>query len=191
MPSVLWRCWLGGRKGIRPVKKLNGGVLAWLSVWSDVQICIWRCWCQCHSPSLASEKSRLVLPFWYRLTWVVPEKWPLNGCVYVRACVCVWINMLGGILSSVVVSWTLYSCCTNVRSTSFYSTSHCCVDWSQLYLRQMTMLPRWKSCSSWQRSLAPRWPTWYFTWDTCSETVLAAKSLSSLRCVLPDVYSSF
>jgi len=31
MPSVLWRCWLGGRKGIRPVIKLNGGVLAWLS----------------------------------------------------------------------------------------------------------------------------------------------------------------
>jgi len=23
--------------------------------------------------SLASVKSRLVLPFWYRLTWVVPE----------------------------------------------------------------------------------------------------------------------
>ena len=23
-------------------------------------------------------------PFWYRLTWVVPEKGPLNGCV----CVC-------------------------------------------------------------------------------------------------------
>ena len=31
MPSVLWHCWLGGRKGIRPVKK-SGGVLAWLSV---------------------------------------------------------------------------------------------------------------------------------------------------------------
>jgi len=25
---------LDGRKGIRPVKKLSGGVLAWLSVWS-------------------------------------------------------------------------------------------------------------------------------------------------------------
>jgi len=36
LPSVLWRCWLGGRKGIRPVKKLSGGVLAWLSVWSEV-----------------------------------------------------------------------------------------------------------------------------------------------------------
>jgi len=30
--------------------------------------------------SLASFKSRLVLPFWYRLTQVVLEKRPLNGC---------------------------------------------------------------------------------------------------------------
>jgi len=27
MPSVLWHWWLGSRKGIRPVKKLSGGVL--------------------------------------------------------------------------------------------------------------------------------------------------------------------
>ena len=37
--------------------------------------------CHCHSLSLASVKSRLVLPFWYRLTWVVPDKGPLNRCV--------------------------------------------------------------------------------------------------------------
>ena len=30
--------------------------------------------------SLASFKSRLVLPFWYRLTQVALEKRPLNGC---------------------------------------------------------------------------------------------------------------
>ena len=81
MPSVLWRCWLGGSKGIRPVKKLSGGVLAWLSVWSEVQTCIWPSWRHCHSLSLASVKSRLVLTFRYRPTWVVPEKGPLNGCV--------------------------------------------------------------------------------------------------------------
>jgi len=81
IPSVLWRCWLGGRKGIRPVKKLSGGLLAWLSVWSEVQTCILPSWCHCHSLSLALVKSRLVLPFWYRLTWVVPEKGTLNGWV--------------------------------------------------------------------------------------------------------------
>ena len=86
LPSVLWRCWLGGRKGIRPVKKLSGGVLAWLSVWSEVQTCIWPSWCHCHLLSLASVKSRLILPFWYRPTRVVPLKGPLNGCV------CVYTN---------------------------------------------------------------------------------------------------
>ena len=80
VPSVLWRCWLGGMKGIRPVKT-SGGVLAWLSVWSKMETCIWPSWCHCHSLSLASVKSRLVLPFWYRLTQVIPEKGPLNGCV--------------------------------------------------------------------------------------------------------------
>jgi len=78
MPSVLWRCWLGSRKGIWPVKKLSGWVLAWLS--QARCICIWSSWCHCHSLSLASVKSRLVLPFWYRLTQVVPDKGPLNGC---------------------------------------------------------------------------------------------------------------
>jgi len=31
-------CWLGGRKGIRPVKNIR--VVVWLSVWSEVQTCI-------------------------------------------------------------------------------------------------------------------------------------------------------
>ena len=55
-------------------------MLAWLSVWSEMQTCIWPSWCHCHSLSLVSVKSRLVLPFWYRLTRVVPEKGPLNVC---------------------------------------------------------------------------------------------------------------
>jgi len=63
-------------------------VLAWLSVWSKVQTCIWPSRCHYHSLSLAPVKSRLVLPFWYRLTWVLPDKGPLNGCV----CVCVCLT---------------------------------------------------------------------------------------------------
>jgi len=64
---------------------VSSGVLAWLSVWSKVQTCKWPSGFHCHSLSLASGKSRLVLPFWYRLTRVVPEKGPLNVC----GCVCV------------------------------------------------------------------------------------------------------
>ena len=75
---------VGWQKGHPACKKLRGGVLAWLSVWNEVQTCIWPSWCHCHSLSLASVKSRLVLPFWYQLTRVVPEKRPLNGCVCAR-----------------------------------------------------------------------------------------------------------
>ena len=71
----------GQQEGHPACKKLSSEVLAWLSVWSEVQICIWPSWCHCHSLSLALVKSRLVLPFWYWLTWVVPEKGLLNGGV--------------------------------------------------------------------------------------------------------------
>ena len=53
---------------------LSDGVLAWLSVWSDVQTSIWP----------TSVKSTLVLPFSYQLTWVVEDKGLLSRCV----CVC-------------------------------------------------------------------------------------------------------
>jgi len=56
---VLWHCWLGSRKGIRPVK-MSGGMQAWLCVWGMVQICIWPSWCHCHPLSLAP-----VNPNWY------------------------------------------------------------------------------------------------------------------------------
>jgi len=41
MPSVLWRCWLGGRKGIRPVKKLErwgAGVVICLELGADLHM---------------------------------------------------------------------------------------------------------------------------------------------------------
>jgi len=80
---------VGRQEGHPACKKLSGGVLAWLSVWSEVQTCIWPSSCHCHSLSLASVKSRLVLPFWYWLTRVVPDKWAVKRvCVCVCVCVC-------------------------------------------------------------------------------------------------------
>ena len=78
---------VGRQEGHPACKYLSGGVLAWLSAWSEMQTCILPSGCYCHSLSLASVKSRLVLYFWYRLTLVVTEKGPLNGCVCVCACV--------------------------------------------------------------------------------------------------------
>jgi len=74
LPSVLWRYWLGGRKGIRPVKKLSGGVLAWLSVWREVKLAC--------GPADSTAAHCLFLQFDLSGTGS-PDKWPLNGCVYV------------------------------------------------------------------------------------------------------------
>ena len=80
---------VGRQEGHTACKKLSGGVLQWLSVWSEVQIvCIWPSWWHCHSLSLASVKSRLVLPFWYRLTRIVPDRAIKRVCVCV--CNCCW-----------------------------------------------------------------------------------------------------
>ena len=87
-PIVLGWLLVGRQERHPACKKLSGGVLVWLSVWSEVQTCIWASWCHCHSLSLASVKSRLVLPFWYWLTRVVPEKKPINGCVCVLFLFC-------------------------------------------------------------------------------------------------------
>jgi len=69
---------VGWQEGHLACKKL-----AWLSVCREVQTYIQPSWCHCHSLTLVSVKSRLVLPFWYRLTQVVLllNKRPLNGCV--------------------------------------------------------------------------------------------------------------
>jgi len=76
---------VGWQEGHPTCKKLSGGMLAWLSVWSEVHTCIWPSLCHCYSLSLASVKSRLV---YLSLSRVVPEKGPLNGCVTCTKSVC-------------------------------------------------------------------------------------------------------
>jgi len=66
---------VGRQEGHPACKKLSGGVLAWLSVWSEVQmICIWSSWCHCHPVISCSGKIQNGLPFWCRHTQVVLEK---------------------------------------------------------------------------------------------------------------------
>jgi len=51
LPSVLWHCWLGVRKSVRPLNKLSDEMLAWVSVWSEVQRIyryFWLSWCHYH-----------------------------------------------------------------------------------------------------------------------------------------------
>ena len=71
-PSVLWRCWLGGRKGIRPVKNWVVGCWRGYLVERGADL---------HTAQLMPLP--LTVCCWFQLTWVVPDKGLLNGCVYV------------------------------------------------------------------------------------------------------------
>jgi len=75
---------VGRQEGNPACKTLSGGMLAWLSVWSEVQICISPSWCHCHSLSLAA-----VNPDWFYRNgsaFLVPAypgcpgKRPINKC---------------------------------------------------------------------------------------------------------------
>ena len=110
---------VGWQEGHPVCKKPSSGVLAWLSLYSKVQTCIRPSWC--HSLSLASEKSRLLLPFWYWLTRVVPDKRPLNGCVrvcnrhreadnYLCQILC-WFSLLVCLFSLCFCFFCFYFCC--------------------------------------------------------------------------------
>jgi len=87
MPSVLWRCWLGGWKGIWPVKN-------W---WWDagMVMCLGQC-ADLHMAQLMPlpltiscfSKSRFVLSFWCWLTQAVPDKIQEGRKMVVCVCVC-------------------------------------------------------------------------------------------------------
>ena len=65
-------------------------MLAWLSVWSEVQACIWPSGCHCHSLSLASVKSRLFYLSGTGSPGYSPgQKAVKRVCVRVCVCACV------------------------------------------------------------------------------------------------------
>jgi len=113
---------VGRQEGhIWPVKT-EWWVLAWLSVWSEVQTCIQPSWCHCYSLSLAPIKSRLVLPFWYQLTWVVPDKGLLSGCVVI-------ITTTAALLS--LPAWRAEHClCNGQASVCQFARSFACCCWA-------------------------------------------------------------
>jgi len=105
VPSVLWRCWLVGMKGIRPVK--NWVVGCWCGYLSGA-----RCrlaYGPTDSTASCFSKIQMVLPFWYWLTRVGPDKgshliyyfqlMALNGlqCADVQNC---WLTLI-----TVFVCW--------------------------------------------------------------------------------------
>ena len=91
LPSALRHCWLGARKSIWSVKIewWGVGMVICRERGADCLHIVQLMPLQPKIPSsvhletqspLASVKSGLILPFWYRLTQVVLEKRPLNMC---------------------------------------------------------------------------------------------------------------
>jgi len=121
---------------------------------------------------LASVKSRLVLPFWYWLTRVVPEKGPLNGCVSIRQWQ--WLGQRGPTAGhSAKLSWnkvlnyccvvSYYWCCT-VMSTGnlfIFVTYMSCVNNAQWRLSVLQFF-RWHVTLTW----ILHWWTWLASGDT-------------------------
>jgi len=101
-PSLLWRCLLGSRKGIQPVKIYVVG-------WSCLQWGADSHMAQLMPLPLNDSCFKLVLSFWYRLTWVVTDKGPLNGCVP-----CVFHEI-----------WRLGRLCTNEKLSKLWKVSIC------------------------------------------------------------------
>ena len=75
---------VGRQEGHPACKKLSGGLLAWLYVYSEVQTCIWPSWCHCHSLSLALVKSRLVFTARCYASAVLAMALCLSVCLSVR-----------------------------------------------------------------------------------------------------------
>jgi len=127
MPHLLiWYDWcdafsvltlLVGRQEDHPAhKKLSDVVLAWLSVWSVVQmICIWSSWCHCQHIISCFSKIQNGLPFWCQLTQVVLEKRPLNVCVPVAWCWCGYLTGARFAYAQLMPLPLTISCCSKSR----------------------------------------------------------------------------
>ena len=91
VPSVLWHCWLGGRKGNRPVKTewWGAGVVICLERGADLHMAQLM-----PLPLTVSCFSKIQIGFTFLVpahTRVVLDKGPLNGCIYLCKsvrCVC-------------------------------------------------------------------------------------------------------
>ena len=150
---------VGRQEGHPACKKLSGGVLAWLTVCSEVQTCIWPSWCHCHSLSLASVKSRLVLPFWYRPTRVVPEKTAVKR---VCVCVCVHVYYADDIMENSIRRGTdrilprdLWRAFNSAKSFSSVNCRFC----SSYHHGHNIHEPDWLGTSIWPAGLLNQWTT--------------------------------
>ena len=84
---------VGQQEGHPACKKLSGGVLAWLSVWSEVPTCIW--------PSFATTTHCLLLQIGF--TFLVPAHPGSPGGRAVKRVCTVWLSVHSGVFAAEMV----------------------------------------------------------------------------------------
>jgi len=88
LPSVLWHCWLGGRKGIQPVKNwvVGAGVVVCLERGTDLHMAQLM-----PLPLTVSCFSKIQVGFTFLVPahLGIPGKWPWNGC----CCCCCYTGL--------------------------------------------------------------------------------------------------
>jgi len=95
--------------------------------------------------SCSSKISRLVLPFWYRLTWIVPDRGPLNVSVFTadaddsvvgRCRSRIRWTLIGGILRGISftsANWRLLCGLLTTMLYRFLRSRHCCMAFLPVY----------------------------------------------------------
>jgi len=108
---------IGHLKSVWSVKKLSGEELAWLSVWSEMQmICIWSSWCYCHPISSCFIKILIGLTFLVLDYPGCPGKEAVkHGCLYVCLSVC---------LSEILQQQPFYGPLSETTWVSWYQKKH-------------------------------------------------------------------
>ena len=183
LPSVFWHSWLGITKSIRPVN------IEWWGV--GVVICLgWGADClhvvqlmplHPQTPSfLASFKSKLVLPFCYRLTQVVLEKSTVKTGVIVVVVV---------VMCCKVQRWfSCLFCAILLYCWPYWLSSLCVCECTVSVVAQWTTWVQWVKCptmtlmmtvNQWQQTCAPT----AMPQVTCLHYVLS-RYLSSLHWIL-------
>ena len=157
---MLWRCWLGGRKGIPPVENLSGGMLAWYLSGARCRLAYGQLTLL---PLTVSCSSKIQIGF----TFLVPAHPGSPGKRAVkRVCVCVCVCVKLAYYSHTPwgnkgVAWRK-RLCKEQRQVHVGEECHARPGWTTSRRGQDSP---WKSQSEWQRtringeSTSMVWPT--------------------------------
>ena len=138
---MLWRCWLGSRKGIWPVKteQWGAGMVICLERGVDLHMAQ-RMQLPLTDSCLSKIQIRFYLSgtFWYRLTWVVPDKGSLSVCVCVCMRACVRVPLTVSPFSIITCGW----CCSSYfisRQKSWSATNLLSSTWTSSQVHSLLL----------------------------------------------------